>query len=250
MAYGIRQLMPYAPYAGGLATYPVYRGRTSNAMPFNRSQTRTITKTRKRQRGSNSVSKQIMRTMPSKQNTQDTSATLTHNTLVTLNLTQLIVQGQDNASRIGDSVNLSALKLKGSYFSAATAGAYQFRMLVGYSGEEISAATFTSGLGTSQLFLPNTATTFSTNGIVNPKAFTVLYDTTIDLNSQIANVVDIAAIVGTVSLNDAKFQYQSSASVYGKIKNLYIVCMAIVGAGSSGVTAAGTFVLGTDLIFK
>ncbi len=245
-----RQIMSYAPYAGTLATGIFNRPKSGTGVSYPRSYTRTMITTKKRKTKGVSFNKMVMSTLPSKQLTIDSSATLTHNTLNTINLTQSIFQGTDNITRIGDSVNLCALKMKGVYFTAATAGAYTFRFLVGFSGEEYNASTFGGALGISQVFLPNTAGTFSTNGIVNPRAFTVLADQTIDVGSQIAGVVDLSSLQTTVPLNDQKFMYQSAASIYGKTKNLYVVVLATVGGGTTGTTAAGSCIISFDLIFK
>jgi len=242
--------MSYAPFVGSLATRPFSGPRTTSGNGYGRSYSRTMTTNRKRQRRAVSFSKKVMSTLPSKQHTVDTSVNLSHNSINTLNLTQGIFQGTDNVTRIGDAINLSALKFKGVYFTASTAGAYSFRVLVGFSGEEISASVFGSGLGASQIFLPNTSGTFSSNGIVNPKAFSVLHDSTVDVGSQIAGVIDLSSLMGTISLNDQKFQYQSAASIYGKTKNLYMVVVAIVGGGTTGVTAAGSVVMSTSVYFK
>lgn len=245
-----RQLMSYMPYATGMLPTmlgPKPRSAYRSSVP----RTRTVTTTRRRKRGgSTSLRSAIIATKPSKQYTVASSVALVHNTLNTMNVTAGVTQGDGNSNRDGDSISLSALKISGSYFSDSVAGAYTMRIIVGYSGEEYSTTTLGSGLGTTEVFLPATTTTFTHLGQINPKAFTVLHDEKIDLNSQIAAVVDVNSFNVHVSLNNAKFDYQSTASIYGKTKNLYVICVAGVGGGSSGVTAAGSVVLNANLIFK
>jgi len=214
---------------------------------------RTLTRTRTKKRSNRGVSVRalVQRTKPTKHYTANLDAAFTHNTINTANITAGVTQGDLNSSRDGDSISLVGLKLAGQYFSAVTAGAYTFRIMVGYSGEEYTSTTFGgAGLGSTELFLPNTSTTFSTLGLVNPRAFTVLHDQTVDLNSQIAAVVDVNSFNIYVPMNNAVFNYQASASALGRLKNLYVIVMACVGGGTTGSTNAGSLVLTADLLFK
>lgn len=165
-----------------------------------------------------------------------------------MNLTAQIGQGTGNADRLGDSIYLEALKLEGFFQSATDPNAYRFRLIVGYSGEEYGVTTFTAGnLTATELFLPSTTTT-PTNGIINPKAFTVLYDEVHDINSQVENYRTIASTRTTIQLKQ-QFPYQASTSVYGKTKNLYAVVVAYA-ADVAAATPIGSAVLSYDLIFK
>jgi len=243
-----RQLMPYAPYAASVL-YGSY-GRARGASAYKRSYSRTMTQKKTQGGARTSFKKMVAATLPSKQFTSQLTRAFTHNTIFTANMTAGITQGDLNSSRTGDSITLSSLKLMGSYFSDAVGGAYTFRILVGYSGEEYASTTFASGLGATEIFLPNTTTTFSTLGVVNPKAFTVLSDQTVDLNSQIAAVVDVHTFSVNVNLKQSEFVYQASGSAFGKSKNLYVVVLACVGGGTSGTTDAGDLILSCDLIYK
>lgn len=197
-----------------------------------------------------SLQKQIMATHPAKHATRDIEQSAKHQTIYTFSPTQGISQGNGNTQRDGDSIHLEALKLKGFYVTNATSGAYQMRMLIGYSGEEYDVATdFGNGLSSGQIFLPDTTTTWSINGIVNPKAFTLLYDQTVDVNSQLASTQDINNIAVTVPLK-TKFDYQSTGSAYGKLRNLYVVIICAVAGGTTGTTDVGQVIMSSDLIFK
>lgn len=193
-----------------------------------------------------------MRLHPAKHYTGETSPTLVHNTVTSMCPTQGITQGDGNTNRDGDAIELEALKLKGSLVTATTAGAYQYRVMVGWSGEEFTTANIATGLvsaiGATELFLPSTQG-WVNNALVNPKAFTILYDQTFDLNSQIAATQDIYNFNVTVPIHQG-FSYQSSGSVQGKNRNLYVVVIGSVAGGTTGTTAAGQILLAYDLVFK
>lgn len=189
---------------------------------------------------------------PAKHYTGETSPTLVHNTVTSMCPTQGIVQGDGNTQRDGDAIQLEALKMKGTFVTNSTAGAYQYRVLVGWSGEEYTTANIATGLvsalGASEIFLPSTQG-WVNNAIVNPKAFTLLYDQTFDINSQIAATQDSQAFNLTVPIHQS-FAYQASGSVQGKTKNLYVVVIGSVAGGTTGSTASGQVLLSYDLIFK
>jgi len=248
-----RQLVNYVPYSTGLLPGLFGTGqRASAGMRTGSSRTLTTTRTRKnRRKGPPSFRSMMEKNKPTKHYTTAQSVSFTHNTLSTVNVTAGVTQGDLNSSRDGDSISVTGLKMNGQYFSDALAGAYTFRILVGYSGEEYASTTFAgAGLGSSELFLPNTGTTFSTLGCINPRAFTVLHDQKIDLNSQIASVVDVGSFSFYVPLNNARFDYQATGSALGKNKNLYVIVMACAGGGTTGTTATGTLVCAIDLLFK
>lgn len=230
------------PYRGGL--------RTSKHGSY----TGIVTTDRRKRVPRRKSIKAIVNSMKeAKHYTLDYNLAFTHNTLFTMCPTQGITQGDGIANRDGDSIRLEALKIQADFQSSATAGAYTFRIIVGYSGEEYTTANiasqFVSGLSTSEVFFPSTVTFWTANGVINPKAFTVLYDQTVDINSQIAAVVDTVSFSHTVPLA-MDFPYQASASVMGKFKNLYVLVIGCVAGGTTGVTAAGNILYSSDLIFK
>lgn len=220
--------------------------RTSSA-------TGTMVQKRRRQQRSVSLKTLIKRTEPSKHYTLENNAALLHNTLYTCVPTQGITQGTSITNRSGDSVYLCALKIAGQYLSATTAGAYSMRIIVGWTGEELSTVGIStglvSGLGLGDVFLSTTASIWTPNGQINAKGFTTLYDQTIDINSQISAVSDISSFGFTVPINQS-FNYQSAAGVQGKTRNLCVLVVAGVAYGSTGVTAAGNCIWSADLIFK
>lgn len=245
-----RQLVQYAPFGTKLATMPWIGSKAASAVSGSGTRSYTTVKRKRKRAGKTSIRALMLSTLPSKQMTAQLSATFTHSTLLTVNLTSMIIQGNSNQTRVGDSIQLLALKINGALFTAAAAGAYTYRIIIGYSGEEYNNTTLASGLGISEVYLPNTATNYSSLGIINPRAFTVLHDFKVDINSLIAATVDLASFSKTVSLNNAKFDYQSAGSNLGKVKNLYMLVMGDVAGGILGTTAAGTTIISVDTIFK
>jgi len=241
----------YKPYAAPLAFSYNYATRLK---PTGRpSRTSNYRKPyRKAARGKGSFRSQVMAVFPAKHYTGETTPTLVHNTITTMIPTQGITQGNGNTQRDGDSITLEALKLKGTVVTNAVAGAYQYRIIVGYTGEEYTTAnigsTLQSGIGSSELFLPNFSV-WLTNALINPKAFTALYDETIDVNSQLSAIQDVANFNVTVPLHTS-FAYQSSGSVQGKTRNLAVLVIGNVAGGVTGTTASGQMLLSYDLLFK
>lgn len=175
-----------------------------------------------------------------------------HNVIYGYNMTSSLVQGSAVNQRQGDQIYLQNLKLKGFINSATASNSYTYRVLVGFSGEEYNTAsllpTNLGGANPAEIWLPTFLTSY-TNGIVNSKAFTVLLDSTIDLNSQVSGASDLKSFEVTIPLYQ-KFQYQSAASVYGKTKNLYVVVTPFVVGGTGAVTSCGAVHIGANLSFK
>lgn len=227
---------------------------TSQKIPQRRSQSYTKVmrkKNRNSSKGGNSFGAAVRKLQPAKHLTAIAGAALLQNQIQGFAPTSKIVQGTDNNDRIGDSVFLEALKINYNVETNTTAGAYVFRVIVGYSGEEYGAATFsTTTLTSAELFLPTTGTEYwKTNACINPKAFTVLYDQTIDANSQIAATRDVQSMSVTIPLK-SRFPYQTDASGYGKFKNLYIIVLGSVSGGTDNTTSVGNMTCTYDLIFK
>lgn len=210
------------------------------------------TRTRQAKR-SKSLKTLINNTKPAKHLTGDNNRALTHNTIYTMVPSQAIQQSVSGEGRIGDDTYLCALKLTGHFLSHTTAGAYSYRVIVGWSGEELTTAgiatSLQAGLGITELFLPGTAGTWTGNGVINPKAFTVLHDSIYDINSQIAGTADLTTFNITVPIN-YDFKYQSAGSVQGKTRNLCVVVIGGVAFGTTGTTAAGNCIFAYDLIHK
>lgn len=232
---------------------PVWNVKPAQLTPYGRSYTRAVVTKRRTKVTAGSFKKAVYNTQPAKHLTGEDSESSTHNTILTIVPSQAIIQGTSNVTRIGDSAYFCAIKLKYNFQSNATAGAYSWRIIVGWTGEELTTAGiesgFQSGLGSSELFLPTTGSVWGVNGIINAKAFTVLHDATYDINSQVAAANDLVSDVVTIPLN-TNFVYQSAASRQGKTKNLCIVVLGSVAGGVTGTTAVGNAVVSWDLIFK
>jgi len=212
-----------------------------------------MTRTRTKGKQMKSQIKRILTAdKPAKHLTAYAPSNLLHNSIYTICPTQAVVQGDTNAQRDGDQIQLCALKLKGAFYTDSVAAGYTYRILVGYSGEEYptGVAFSAAGLVEAEIFLPLTGNGHRTNAVVNPKAFTVLYDQTIDVNSLLDGVADVHSYEVSVPLGDQKFYYQSTASVYGKTRNLYVVVIACRGGGTLGTTDSGDIQMAVDLIFK
>jgi len=247
---------------GGLATaygtYSRYRSRVSpNAGWGGAPSQLMVSRKRKRPTGKfQSFKKKLYDNTPAKHSiTADNASSITgglHNTIYTLNLSAVITQGTADNQRVGDSVQLMAVKLNGLISSnALITASCQWRIIVGWSGEEYNLPSqFTvAGLSITELFQPGSGAIWRNTGIINPKAFTVLDDRIWTLNNSISNVADIEEVAYTVQIN-ANLPYQSGGSVYGKTRSLYVVAIPCSLGGVSGTTNSGNLALATDLIYK
>lgn len=213
-----------------------YRGGTSSS--------RTLVRGGKR-RKSQSVSgviKSVIFRMAEKKQYSDTTAigSMSHGSMYTQSVTTKLVQGTSEATRVGDDVQLSDLRIKGVFASVTTAGTFQYRIMVIASGEEYDVDGTTAGLVLAEVFNQGITAGTQVNALVNPKACTVLHDEVVNINSTITGVSDGALVDIVVPLNNQKFRYQSSGSEYGKFKNIYIVTIGWVLGGASGVTNTGS----------
>lgn len=235
----------------GLSQRQTYRNPT-RTMVYN-----TIKK-EKRKRIRNSFKDKVLKTLPAKHYTAEAAFNTVHNIGYGAVPTQGIVQGDTNTNRDGDRINIQALKFRVTSHSDTAAAAYTYRVIIGWSGEEYTAAGLANSfiasnvVGAPQLtdvFLPNTFTLATTNGIVNPKAFTVIYDKMYDVNSQVSAAKDAFSFGDTVQI-DTDFSYQSSGSIHGKTRNLIFFVMATVNNGVNGTTVTGDTAVAWDVIFK
>lgn len=224
---------------------------------YGRSSSSSKTTKRTVAKASSVVKKTILSMANTKTHQQNDSALaqlMTHNNIYTNNLTAKLQLGTADNQRIGDQVYLTNLVIRGNFISAVAAKGYQYRIIVGYSGEEYDPANFgSSGAGTGlnhdQIFLPTTGSQYATSSIINPKAFTVLYDKMFTINSNIIDVSEFIGIDLAVPLYK-KFPYQAGASIYGKTKNLYLICVSSVQAGVTLTTASGACNISTCLKYK
>jgi len=213
--------------------------------------TRTMVKRKKKPlRGyRNSFAARVRNLGSYKHNTQSdatVTSALTHNSIYTTSLTTKIDAGDGIGQRDGDAIFINAVKIQGAVHSAAAVtGANMIRILILWSGEEYNVTASTSGLTTSEIFHAG-ASALVSNGMINSKACTVIYDETVDINSLLTTTAECKTIYASVPINQ-KFNYQAGASVYGKIKNLYLVVIGSIVGGSGSV---GNFLLNTDVIFQ
>lgn len=220
---------------------------------YARSYTRTTTKRKRKTRNTSfSMKKYIRSTLPAKHCPfSDITVTGTHNTVYSFGPTQTIVRGTGNDQRIGDSAHLLSIKINGFVASnAAITKAVEVRIITLWSGEEYACGTsLTAGLTMGEIFLTTATPGWAPNGLINPKAVTVLDDRVLNLNNSIALVADVESINYTIPLN-TDFDWQAAGSVYGKSRNLYVVVMGSILDGTTGATTWGLINLSADLIFK
>jgi len=239
---------------GARGLYDMYNGgrvgtQSARRTRFRGSSTQTETKDKRRKvTGGSTFKDRVLKLAEAKHFTDGQIVPLVHSIGQTYNVTAQIVQGVSINSRIGDKIYLAALKIKGSYQAPDTSGAYTFRIIVGYSGEEYAQPGFAGGLlglTNQEIFHNATTNSWASNGIINPKAFSMVYDERFDINSLTEDTAEVRSFSFDVQLKK-EFPYAPATGEFGKFKNLYIWVVADrVGAGNSG-----TLVIAHDLIFK
>lgn len=247
-------------YSSGGKQSSAYRnnisGRTAPRFAYSNTET-TTTKRRKKGKGRMTFKKKLMKTEPAKHvhiGDGVNSFALVHNSLYSYCFTKDIVQGTSNLQRLGDDVYLCALKVAMSIQAPNTANGYTYRIIVGYSTQQDSQTPLTSAFTTgivpnNYVFFPNSGANWRTTGLVNPKSFTTLYDSTIDINSIVSGVGDLKTHIFTVPINQ-NFEFIAEGGQVGKTRNLYMIIVANVIGGTPGTTACGAIAMNTDLIFK
>lgn len=241
----------------GDALASMYTGKSSlnnTNMAFRKGNARVKTQRKRKSAGATaqSVKTLMYKTIDNHHCTlQDSTYTVatTHNSIYTANLTATIVQGNSNTTRIGDKIRLEHVEMSFCLTTPSTSGAYTYRILVFYSGDEFNPTGFGAGFGLTGIFLPNTGQNFTAGACVNPKAISLLSDKQIDINSTITGVSDLRTLHYSVSLK-RDFLYRASGSVYGKINNLYCVVIGFVAGGIPATTATGTILMNSDIVFK
>jgi len=176
-----------------------------------------------------------------------------HNFIYTANLSAQIPQGTAIQSRQGDEVYLTSLHLKGIIGSDVVSNGYQYRVMILMSGEEYTGTNFSATqLTYSEIFLNTTGAgslLYATVAPVNPKAVTVLYDETFDLDSQVPVTRNVTSFERNIPLY-RKYSYQGSGSVMGKKQNIYAVFIPCALNGADGTTPTGQIVMSARLGFK
>jgi hypothetical protein len=238
--------MPFIPQMSSWMNVP-QRVQTKGGMSY----TKAVTKRRKYRNQKTSFRRKVIDTLPAKHNTFWTTTNMAAQSAYMIQPTRNINQGTSNQQRLGDDIFLEALKLKGTFNTATNSNAYQYRIIVGYTGEEIAVSNTwsTTGLSAADMYQPDTFdATFLTGGAINKKAVTVLLDETIDVNSQVEGAPTLHGFDYLVPLKQ-KFLYQSAGSTYGKTKNLFVWVVGY-SPGLTGATVIGTINIAVDLIFK
>lgn len=240
-----------------LSSIPFFPQTTDSQMAYKRP-TYTRTKTQRKRkapaRKGNSMKRQLLAVAPKYHfgiSDSVLGCVMKHNNIYTMSPTQVITQGTANTNRQGDAIYMNALRVNGLFSTPNNASdAFTYRILVVKHGDNLTAPTsLPSLISHSDLFLPNTGNTIEVNSLVNPKAVTVLYDQTVEINSVLETSAEWHRVSFTVPLN-TNFQYASTASTFGKNYNLYICLIGCVFGGASDTTAAGTFTGSADLIFQ
>jgi len=194
------------------------------------------------------VKKAITRSAELKAISYGSTSAMTHNTVYGFNLTALVLQGTSDFTRVGDMITLRELVMNYHFAAPTTTGAFSYRVLVLWSGEEnaqvnLSAASLTSA----EVFQPTTATNTTYAAIPNPKAVTVLADHIVDINSNLGSTEEGYTGRIKVNLKNLKFAYQSNGSTFGKLKNLYCVVVGFTRGGTAGSTSVGNCFINYDM---
>lgn len=210
---------------------------------------------RKPKRKTVSLSKKIhsvaLRAAEIKNYNSGSTIAMTHNTVYGVGVTQGVVQGTDGKTRVGDEIFMNSFRAQVLLAAPTTAGAYTYRVVLLWSGEEYSSTSLTSTtLAFGEIFLPNVFSGTNVGGVVNRKAATVIYDQVVCINSNVAATADVVQFPINVSLKNVKFPYQSTGSIYGKHKNLYCVIIPFVVGGTSGTTSCGNATVNLSLDYK
>lgn len=194
----------------------------------------------------------LMKTEIKNYNLVVSNAAVVHATQYAHAMTQGIVQGTTNEDRVGDEIFINAIRFNILVASNATAGAYSYRLMLVWSGEEFNnAGTLAStSLASSEVFLPGFDNGAKFLGVVNRKAVTVLWDRVVDINSNIANTSDCITVSGTIGMKNQRFPYQAAGSIYGKTKNLYFVAIPNVVNGVTGTTGCGAITITYSIDFR
>lgn len=199
------------------------------------SQTKTMTRTRRVKRKAKkekvatvgAVKRMLRATSEMKQQALAPATNLSRNIMYSFNVTAQVLQGTTDPSRIGDAITLERITGYTTVVSATPAAYYQFRFLVIYSGEEYNPSTNNySASGVQGAEVMTLGASGWTTAIPNLKACTVLHDQLITINSQLDSVEDGATHYFDVNLRGFQQKYQGLGSVYGKVKNLYLILSA------------------------
>ncbi|AMB43011.1 hypothetical protein [Circovirus-like genome DHCV-6] len=156
------------------------------------------------------------------------SQVLGNNQIFSLSLTQQIAVGNTSVTRVGDSILLGSLTLSGELTAYATIQSVKYRVIVGYTRNTVAnGSSMIQGiLGYGDIFYSVGTPGYLAHGVVNPQAFTALYDEMIDLNSDSAQV-HLRSFYTRINLKMSKFDYATQGGSLGKVKNLSFVIVPL-----------------------
>lgn len=208
---------------------------------------------RKKRTFATAVKQVVNRGIETKLNSNTVTGTTTHATIYGWNFTAQVTQGTADGNRLGDSIETKKLRFNFFQATPATSGAYSYRLLIFWSGEESNPAlptlTATGALVFADAFLPGATTNTGVIGVTNPKAISIVYDQLFDVNSLVATTPDIFSGVIDVDVS-RKLDYQASGSVFAKKQNLYGMLIPYVQGGTANTTQTGTFTANWCLHYK
>jgi len=177
-----------------------------------------------------------------------TAANFLHNTIYTCNLTAPISQGPSDQNRIGDFINIesAALHLRFETANATVVTAtVNVRVMLVASTFQSATANFTSGLGSTNLFLA--ASGGQINQFIDPKLCKTLCDEIYTLRPCVTT--GSSTFTHTECVVKAPFEYQTN-KVYGTAANLYWVVIPDCTGGSTGVTLCGALTWDQAITFR
>jgi len=194
----------------------------------------------------------LLKTEIKNYNTNVANAAVTHSSFYAHAMTQGITQGLTIEDRIGDEIFLNAIRFNVFLTAPGTAGAYSYRIMLVWSGEEFNntSTLVTTSLSAGEVMLPGYSSGSAYLAIVNRKAVTVLWDRIVDINSNVSATSDVTTVSGTLNLKNQRFAYQSAGSIYGKTKNLYFIAIPNVANGTTGTTGCGAIGITYSIDFR
>jgi len=166
-----------------------------------------------------------------------TQSPLTHNTIYSSNITAQIAQGTAATNRIGDSIHLDAISIRGVFDTSgnATQAGVLFRALLVLSTNTSTSGAFGGTIGASGLWYGS-----ANNSVSHPNTHVakVLCDETFTI---IPTTSSATVIPLTLSCPmNIPFLYQTGSTL-GQAANLFIVITSIIVGGSTGTTQTGNF---------
>lgn len=169
-----------------------------------------------------------------------TAANFKHSTVYSYNMPSLIAQGTDEGNRIGSTIKIHSMGVRGSFSTNGSTNPNNCKslrlLLIAYTKQASSSGSFLSGGGSpgSDIFYNNVGVCF---GIVNPRVAKVLCDTVLTIQPTVASSVTSQYFDHSCTLN-IPFEYQTG-TIYGTAANLYWVLVPFEHGATIGTTQMG-----------